>query len=130
MQRPVAQFLVLLMLMPSLVCGMSVCPMSGLGMDVAEESHCGGQAKEQSKKFDNVMMFVDCMGIDIQQSKPASQITEPLFVVDLYADAAGALWAQLDANYKSLAYIRGPPKYKLSFSSPTAIYSATQRVRL
>lgn len=126
MRKRVAQMLALLMLMPSLVCGMSVCPMSAQKMDVSEKSHCGDRVNKASKAADKVIMFVDCMGIDLQQLPPHLQFDEPRYALDLNAYAVFVARQPLGDNLAGVVSTRGPPTPAL----PEPLYLITQRLRL
>lgn len=126
MRKRVAQMLALLMLMPSLVCGMSVCPMSAQIIDVGEKSHCGDRVDKASKAAAKIMMFVDCMGVDLQQSPPHFEFDEPRYALDLNAYTVFVPRQPLGDNLTGWISIRGPPTPAV----PEPIYLITQRLRL
>lgn len=116
--------------MPSLVCGMSVCPMSGPVVEVSEKSHCGGSAAPAEASAPYTMMFIDCMGIDLQQSSTATQIDEPSYFLDPISIGLLAIAHQMRAENTSFLLIRGPPFSQNVTGLKEPLYLVTRRIRL
>ncbi len=131
MKKALTQLLALLLLMPSLVCGMSVCPTVEQEAALATGRHCGGEPPEGvSKQTDAIMWFSDCMGVDIQPSTLSIELDEPSFLPDLTEVAGVGDWAISPMDYRVHGGIRGSPGWRGRPSTQEPLYLSTRRIRI
>ena len=130
MKRITLTFLTLLMVIPSLVCGVTLCPMkSAQAAEVSADAPVPCHEQSQEDTDTGVMLMQDCMGVDLQKSDTAST-DKPDLKTDLvvYASLTDVLTNQLtqiDSNA-----IRGPPMRPDIVATYLPIYQTTQRFRL
>lgn len=115
--------MMLLMLTPSLACGMSDCPEP----DQSKPIPC--HQSEDSKK-DGPMLTLDCMGVDLFQQDAQADVPQPHSSIDIIHFA----WADLTADYNFLPVnihgIRGPPDWAGRPQNQPPIILTTQRFRI
>jgi hypothetical protein len=133
MNRAIAYLLMLLMVTPSLVCSM---PMSADSVELtrkAMQSHCGELDKTDSSQVEKpkqIMLYVDCMGIDLHSTALPNLVAEPVY--DLKID--WGVTTSPDALSFDGLYLPGPIRGSplaadFSFRKP-AVYLATKRFRI
>lgn len=116
--------------MPSLVCGVSLCPMqSAQAAEISADKSVPCHEQSQEDTDSGVMLMQDCMGVDFQKSDTAS-IDKPDLKTDfvVYASLTDVLTNQLtqiDSNA-----IRGPPLRPDIVATYLPVYQTTQRFRL
>ncbi len=130
MKKLTLTFLTLLMVMPSLVCGMTLCPMqSAQAAEIGTDKPVPCHEQSQEDAESGVMLMQDCMGVDLQKSDTAS-IDKPDLKTDfvVYTSLTDVLTTQLtqiDSNA-----IRGPPMRPDIVATYLPVYQTTQRFRL
>ena len=134
MKKITLTLLTLIMVMPSLVCSVSLCPMKAaqaaeIGASTNAAMPCHEQAKDIKSDTDTVMLMTDCMGVDLQKAATA-QIDIPAFTSHLIIYPAFTEIAANQLNYMNSNSIRGsPPQPDITaISAPT--YHTTQRFRI
>ena len=131
MKKLTLTLLTLLMVMPSLVCSMSLCPMgSAQAAEIdSPPMPCHEQAKDN--KFDNgaVMLMTDCMGVDLQKADTA-QVNAPDLSsnIIIYPAFTNIITTQLTSLSSNA--IRGPPPQIDIVAISSSIYQTTQRFRI
>lgn len=117
--------------MPSLVCAMHVCPSTEQVSQPSQQQHCADKVNDAAtEQLDTVMLFVDCMGVDLQLSPLPFQIAEPTFSPDLTGDSSVEFWSEIRGANIQFHAIRGSPaEYAFALSNPP-VYFVTQRFRL
>ena len=130
MKKLALTFLTLLMVMPSLVCGMALCPMqSAQAAEIGADKPVPCHEQSQEDTDSGVMLMQDCMGVDLQKADSTSIDISDLetdFVI--YASLNDVLATQL-TRIESNA-IRGPPLKLDIASTGLPVYQTTQRFRL
>jgi hypothetical protein len=130
MKKLTLTFLTLFMVMPSLVCGMTLCPMqSAQAAEVGADKPVPCHEQSQEDTDSGVMLMQECMGVDLQKSD-AAQIGAPDLTIDfvVYAPFIEVLanqFSQIDSNA-----IRGPPLQPDIVALSAPIYHTTQRFRI
>ena len=131
MRTSVIHVMIALLLMPSVVCAMPACPKTEQNAQVSEKPHCAGKMDEAAEgQFQIVMLFVDCMDIDLQQSPQPFQIAEPIFLPDLGDDKSQVFWSSRGTEELSFHGIRGSPPPHHSSPAAVPVFLSTQRFRL
>ncbi|HOO82254.1 MAG TPA: hypothetical protein PK513_07105 [Alphaproteobacteria bacterium] len=127
MRQFLVGFLTLVMLTPSLVCGMADCPMPMQ----AEKKPChqSGDMDDDMQGKDGPMLAADCMGVDFFQVDVSNDI-QP----DLSVDSVDYAWIDLVTDYNfqtdNINGIRGPPGRMLDPRSQPSLILITQRFRI
>lgn len=118
-------FMTLLMLMPSLACAMTYCPMQSAQAEEQKPCH-----QSEDGKKDGPMLTLDCLGVDLFQQDAQADVPQPQSFVDIINFA----WADLAADYNFLPVnihgIRGPPDWAERTPNQPSIILTTQRFRI
>lgn len=118
-------FMTLLMLMPSLACAMTYCPMQSAQAEEQKPCH-----QSEDGKKDGPMLTLDCLGVDLFQQDAQADVPQPQSSVDIINFA----WADLAADYNFLPVnihgIRGPPDWAERTPNQPSIILTTQRFRI
>ena len=130
MKKLTLTFLTLLMVMPSLVCGVSLCPMqSAQAAEVGSDAPVLCHEQPQEEIDGGVMLVQDCLGVDLQKSDTAS-IDKPELKTDfvVYASLIDVLNGQLtEIDSHS---VRTPPLRPDIVATYLPVYQDTRRFRL
>lgn len=129
MRKLLLTFAVVLLLMPTMACAMSTCPINAEEQNAEQQMPCHPGMSEQSNADDMVMTILECMGLELFQTN-----------VDYDAhlktslDQSDVVWAHLVADYtfdgREANVIRGPPRHLNVDPSQHSLYLKTQRLRI
>lgn len=135
MRTLIARMLALLMLMPLLACAMPECPTAGYLVSATAQdevvSHCPDATPSAGhEQAAAVMLFADCMGVDLQAHFTPLQLLEPTFSPDLDLYPLIGCLAVQGASDTLAQSIRGSPAILGALPTTAPVYFQTQRFRL
>ena len=125
MKKLLSGFLMLVVLTPSLACG---------GMMCAKKAHAAQgrpcHEKQENGKNHAVMLFTDCLGVDLAQADQADTLKKP----DVHIKKVVYAWVAIVTDYdfmpSSSYQIRGPPPAAVTARIDPPLYLTTQRLRI
>lgn len=127
MRRLFATFLTFLVLLPSLVCAMPVCPMS---QPVDLEMPCHGQMNNDRVNLDALMILQDCTGVDFQVAEKGPSVGVNDKGYDAFDHAAVIVDTKNWSILASKSPPRAPPLRRISLQFEPSIVLITQRFRI